>query len=202
MPIGYSDSSIDRLLENVVIHKRKGQEPIKFLVGHQGNPGENQFEIVTKLLSYKKKNMEIILPLSYGDKEYIRDLVAKLEKLKDDRIHILKDFISLGEYLQLLADIDIAIFDEKGSMALGNIAYLLYFRKKIILNDESIVKKAFVHEHLPYGLTLDIGIKEFDEIIKPVQYLDNQDSDLIFQPYPVRCNRYIKLFDYLDSLKK
>ncbi len=201
-PIGYSDSSIDEILEKIPQDKKSIDTPYCFLVGHQGNPGDNQFEIVEKLLSYGRQDIILYLPLSYGDSNYISSLKAKLFALNDKRIQILDKMMPIGDYLKLLSNIDVAFLDEQSSMALGNIAHLLYFKKKIFLNKDSIVRKAFEYEGIPYDITDNLGKITFDEIIKPVSFPEKMDSDLIFQPYSVRAGRYVKLFDYLDSLKQ
>lgn len=198
--MGYSDSSYDKILDNITIEKKRQDEPLVFLIGHQGNPGEHHFEFTKMILNYNKDNIRIILPLSYGNKEYIELLKEKLKNLNDERIHVLDNLLPINEYLQLLAKVDVAIIDEKSSMALGNIAFLLRFKKKIFLNKDSIIKQAFDHENLPYSLTSEIGTVSFEDLVRPMSYPKETSSDLIFQPYSVRVQRYVSLFSYLDKI--
>lgn len=201
-PMPYSGPSTDNLIENIASDNRNKGKTTCFLVGHQGNPGENHIEIVKKILSYKEKDIKIYLPLSYGDNEYIESVCNEINKIEDERIIVLRDLMPFNNYLSLLSNVDIAIFDERSSMALGNISFLLYFKKTIVLNKESIVKKAFDYEGLPYLLTEDLGRIKYTELIRPIQYPEIIKSDLAYQSYSVKIQRYINLFNYIDGLRK
>lgn len=201
-PMGYSDKSFENVLQRIQVPPKSDTAPIKFLVGHQGDPGEKHFEYIQKLISYKEGNLEIYVPLSYGNKEYIEELEYAIGKLNDKRIIILDKLLQLPDYLNFLAGIDIAIIDEKSSMALGNIAFLLYFRKKIYLNKNGVIRKAFVRDNLPYRITDEIGENSYQDIISTIDYPENIASDLAPQPFYVKKEKYINLFSYLDNLNR
>ena len=200
LPIGYSDSSLDKIFNNIKVSSDK-KDCVNFLVGHQGDPRENHLLFVQKLLSYNKKDIKIYLPLSYGDKLYINKLKEELNSLHDERIIIIDRLMPLGDYYQFLSEVDVAIIDEISSMALGNISVLLRFNKKIYLNKDGILKKAFDYGKIPYRTTDEIGEKSYENIIEPILYPQNMETNLISQPYDMRLNRFRTLFSYLDSLK-
>ncbi len=201
-PMSYSDKSFANLLRSIQVPTRSDCAPIKFLVGHQGDPGEKHLDYIQKLISYNEDNIEIYVPLSYGNKEYIEELKYAIGKMNDKRIVVLDKLLQLPDYLNFLAGTDIAIIDEKSSMALGNIAFLLNFRKKIYLNKDGVIRKAFDRDNLPYRITDEIGKNSYHDIISTIDYPETLESDLAPQPFNVKQERYIKLFSYLDSLNK
>lgn len=201
-PLSYSDSSYDDIINNIIIKQKGTNSHYVFLVGHQGDPGEHHLDIIHRLLDYNKDNIKIIVPLSYGNSMYIALLKKQIESLNDKRICVLDKLLPINDYIQLLANVDIAIIDEKSSMALGNISFLLRFQKKIYINKDSVIRKAFDHEGLPYSLTKEIGVSTFEEIVRSLSYPQNMSSELIFQQYPVRVKKNVTFFSYLDKISK
>lgn len=202
LPFGYPSSSVDEIINNIDNRMVRNSDEIRILVGHQGDPNEHHVDFVRHLLSCKKDNLRIYLPLSYGNSGYIKETVDALNIINDSRVVVFNNLMPKDEYLELLASVDVAIFDGKTSMALGNIASLLHFRKKIFLNPDGIIRKAFEREGIPFGLTSQINSLSIDELIVPLEYPEPLVSDIAFIGYEKGVNNWVKLLSYLDSIKK
>lgn len=122
------------------------------LVGNSGDPSNNHLEIFEKLLKFKKHNIKIYVPLSYGDKNYIKFVINKGIDFFGDKFIPIIDFMPFDNYLNLLNKIDIAFFGHKRQQAMGNIRVLLGLGKKVYMNN-----------WLTSSQTLkEMGVKTFD----------------------------------------
>lgn len=199
MPIGYVDRNAEQVVSRIKTEERPKNIRPKIMVGHQGTAGENHVAIVKELIRYKE-DFDIYLPLSYGNKPYIEAVKAELASINDPRIHVMDQFMPFGNYLSFLASVDVAIIDEKSSMALGNLCFLLYFGKKLFLNENGVIKKAFEKDNLPYSLTCSIKSTDFSELVRPVTYPEPVMSDLVFGSYSGCVQRWVEVLDYLEGL--
>lgn len=127
-------------------------EGIRILVGNSADPSNRHFEIFDKLEACRQSDIQIIVPLSYGGSENARHVIERGKKQFGDKFTALTELLPLPEYQQLLADIDIAIFNHKRQQALGNIVLLLSDGKKIYLRSDATL----------WSLLQEQGIKVFD----------------------------------------
>lgn len=193
--IDYPRENVDEILAKAR-EKKANNNVIKVLVGHQGCPGEKHVSIVKKLLRYNA-DFEIFVPLSYGNKLYIDKVIKELSEIKDQRIKIVTDFMPINDYLVFLASVDVAIMDEPSSMALGNIAYLLYFRKKIVLNKDGIIRKAFDVDGLPYVTSDKLDCISFSELSRPVYYNEPLTTDMLIKSYSEGVQQWKDAYAFL-----
>lgn len=118
--------------------KKKGFSNLKtcILVGNSADKTNNHIEIFNKLSFLKNEDIEIICPLSYGDCEY-RNMVVKIGfSLFGDKFKPITDFMKSVKYLELLATVDVALFNHKRQQALGNIISLIGMGKKVYIRDD------------------------------------------------------------------
>lgn len=200
LPMDYLDIRVEQIVSRFKNEGRSRNDRAKIMVGHQGTSGENHVAIVKRLLESYEEEFDVYLPLSYGEQSYIDTVKAELTQFKDDRVHIMDRFMPFEQYMAFLADVDVAIIDELSSMALGNICYLLYYRKKLFLNKDGVIKKAFDKDHLPYSLTEEIGKMDFSELVKPASYSEPITSDLVFGSYTGCVKDWATVLEYLDGL--
>jgi len=122
------------------------------LLGNSGDPSNNHFELLDKLLPYKDGDIKIYCPLSYGDEHHIQDVVKKGHALFGSKFMPLLEFMAFEKYLELLGQIDIAMFGHKRQQAMGNTITLLGLGKKVYMrNDVS-----------SWGVFKNIGITVFN----------------------------------------
>ncbi len=165
----------------------------KVLLGHSGRANDNHIAILKNLEKYVDCNMHIYIPLSYGNTEYINEVVEYINTspLKE-KITVISEFMDYKDFLHFIHSIDIAILDGVKSYALGNISALLYFHKKIYLNIQGLIAQSFDVLNLPYEDTNLIGKASYEDFSKPFGNYKN-DCDLL--PFS-----YLQSIEYLHEI--
>lgn len=123
---------IDNYSRNVYESKYK-----RILIGNSGDPANNHISVIEALK--KMNNIEVICPLSYGDKQYINIVIDYGRKIFGDRFIPIINFLKQEEYLKLLDSVDIAIFNNFRQQAMANIFALIMLGKKVYINKRSPV---------------------------------------------------------------
>lgn len=139
------------------------------LVGHNCSPVDNHLKILDKLTKFKNEEIHLIIPLSYSDPQngYKEQVIEKAYRIfGEDNVTILKDFMPHEEYIRLISKIDIAIMDMYYSNALGNVQYILYFKKKLYVCKNGNMDKAFLLEGIKPNYTRDIENQSFEEFVR------------------------------------
>lgn len=125
-------------------------------IGNSAKATNNHLEVFEKLKPFKDEDIRLIVPLSYaGDKRYVAEVIEAGKKLFGDKFEPLTEFMPYMEYLNLLAQIDIAIFNYKRQQGMSNIIALLGLGKRVYLH----------HDITPYTLFKEIGV-QVDDIEK------------------------------------
>lgn len=111
----------------------KAHDGTYILLGNSASPSNHHLDALEKLQHFATDDIRIYCPLSYGEEKY-GDKVAKLGKsLFGEKFIPLRDFMPLDSYINLLATIDIAIFNHNRQQGMGNITSLLGLGKKVYL---------------------------------------------------------------------
>ncbi|WP_236550774.1 TDP-N-acetylfucosamine:lipid II N-acetylfucosaminyltransferase [Limnobacter sp. 130] len=106
------------------------------LLGNSADPSNNHIDALEKLRPYATENIQIFCPLSYGDAEHAKKVADYGKNIFGDKFIPLLEFIRFDEYKQLLAKIDIAIFNHKRQQGMGNITTLLGMGKKVFMRSD------------------------------------------------------------------
>lgn len=112
-------------------------DAVRVLVGNSATRSNRHLETLGLLAKYANEDIEIILPLSYGDKEYARSVATHARMLFGEKAKVIDDFLEIDKYTELLSTIDIGVFNNDRQQALGNIRVLLRFGAKVFLSDDS-----------------------------------------------------------------
>ncbi|WP_288353972.1 TDP-N-acetylfucosamine:lipid II N-acetylfucosaminyltransferase [uncultured Marinobacter sp.] len=123
-------------LYNDLILPPKQGEVTNILVGNSADPTNNHAEVFQKLIAYNQENIQIVCPLSYGPADNAERIVKHGRELFGDRFTPLLDFMPFDKYLELLGQIDIAVFAHKRQQAMGNIINLLGLGKKVYMRSD------------------------------------------------------------------
>jgi dTDP-N-acetylfucosamine:lipid II N-acetylfucosaminyltransferase len=124
------------LYKGYVIPPKAG-EVVNILVGNSATHTNNHLEIFEKLAAFKNRNIMIYCPLSYGTPANNADCIAKLGKeMFGDKFIPLLEFMPFEKYLELLGQIDIAVFAHKRQQAMGNTITLLGLGKKVYMRTD------------------------------------------------------------------
>lgn len=125
---------------------------INILVGNSADPTNNHAEVLEKLTVYKHENIQIFCPLSYGPPDEAERIAKLGRELFGDRFTPLLDFMPFENYLELLGQIDIAVFAHKRQQAMGNTITLLGLGKKVYMR----------HDVTPWATFSELDVKVFD----------------------------------------
>ena len=144
---------------NSLYHEYKSEKTsndINILVGNSATQTNNHIDIFEKLKKFKDKNIKIFTPLSYGDKEYAKEVVKEGQMIFKNKFVPLFDFMEYKLYFEYLCTIDIAIFAHNRSQDMGNIINLLGLGKKVYMRKDTTPWVFFKSK--------SIEIFDFDEI--------------------------------------
>lgn len=137
----------------------------KIMVGHYGDALDNHINIIKQLLNYKN-DMIISLVLSYGNNEYINNVIQEARKIVDkNHLEIITDYMDYSDYLKYISTIDVAILSAKHSNALGTLRLLAYYEKKIYLNSSGDIAKGLAFRDCVVNDIQDIGKITFEDFI-------------------------------------
>lgn len=121
---------------NSVSKERKGK--VVILVGNSASKTNNHIEILIALSrKFENDSIQILCPLSYGDKDYSKEVIRTGKELFDEKFVPLTDFLSPNEYANLLNTVDVAIFNHRIQEGVGNLLALLYLGKAVFIRSDS-----------------------------------------------------------------
>ncbi|WP_309499589.1 TDP-N-acetylfucosamine:lipid II N-acetylfucosaminyltransferase [Sulfurovum sp.] len=175
------------------LYKEYGMKPkehstITIQVGNSADPTNNHIEVFNKLEKYKYKDIKIIVPLSYGNQDYAKEVIEQGKKIFGVKLVPLTEFIPFDKYLDILSNIDIAIFNHNRQQAMGNIITLLGLGKKVYMR----------HDITPWKMFEDTGINVFD--------VSNVKIDLLSEDTKKQNQQKVKEYfskeNYLRQLDK
>lgn len=152
--------------------KPKNNNIVYMQIGNSADPTNNHLEIFEKIKKYHNVNFRVICPLSYGDNKYRKKIIEIGYNLFKENFFPIIDFMPFDEYLNLLANIDIAIFNHDRQQAVGNITTLLGLGKKVYLKND-ITTWNFCNEH---GLIVFDANTQLDELFTPLNKNDKQKN--------------------------
>ena len=185
--LSYSAKDRRNVYENISLLTTKKTSTLNILIGHSGNEINEHFKIMDLMKKYRNEDIKLYFILSYGKEEYILKVEKKIKDEWESKSVIIKEFLPFHAYIELLSNIDVAIFAGNASHALGNIAALLQLNKKIFLSKDGVIAKAFSLDNLNCEFIEEIQDMEFrtfkDSIdnsminssLKPLSYEDGVD---------------------------
>jgi RNAse (barnase) inhibitor barstar len=115
---------------------RRDNEKIYIQVGNAADPALNHLEVFNQLEKHKDKAIEIICPLAYGDEDYRNKVIKEGTKIFGNKFNPIIELVSFEKYSELLAKVDIAIFNFKGQQAGYNILILIGLGKKVYIRND------------------------------------------------------------------
>jgi len=174
----YTNSDSESILERVRDKGYVGDGIVNVALYHRGTVEGNHIELLKKLERFGNK-IRIYVPLSYGDKDYIEKVKAYIKENSSENVIIVDKFMEYEEYTSLINSMDIGIFDCETSTALGNVAVYLFLKKKMILNRNGVIKKAFDEENIPHGFVDELDSISFEELAKKPDYPENVHYDMM-----------------------
>lgn len=151
------------MLDKVKDTSRNKSDDIYIQVGNSADKTNNHVEILHCLEKYKNNNIKILCPLSYGDKEYAREIINLGKSIFGDKFIEITKYLSPEEYSEVLSKVDIAIFNHERQQGLGNILALLYLGKKVYIRSDTTPWEYFINKDIKAYDTLRINLQTFEE---------------------------------------
>lgn len=197
MPYPVKDAN--KILLATMSLPRKVNGRVNIMVGHSGLPYNNHKEILDALYRFREEKIQIYVIVSYGYPEYINDIKSYGKNLYGDKITFLDEMLPYNQYVELMNDMDIAFFDAKISYALGNISILKRLKKKIFLNKDGVIRRAFDLDGFPYMCTSDLKNISFEEFAQPMVYSDELNAKLVPVSYEKSVQTWHEILNMLDN---
>lgn len=126
----------------------KIDDKIRILIGNSSTETNQHFEVFNKLEIYKNENIEIFVPLSYGDFKYGMQVMKLGYEIFGDKFKPIIDFMNEQDYYKFLSTIDIGIFNHNRQQGMGNIITLLGMGKKVYMNPEVTTYEMFINNNI------------------------------------------------------
>ncbi len=129
----YSDEIVE-FINKRIEKERSFTESINIQIGNSATATNDHIYILDLLKKFKEENINIYVPLSYGDVSYAESVIEYGKAIFGDKFIPLQKFMSLENYNIFLESMDVAIFNMCRQQAMGNIFTLLGTGCKIYLH--------------------------------------------------------------------
>ena len=133
----YTNNTINRYVKNLAHIKQENSSQPSILLGNSGDPSNEHLEMFKIIHQNSDKLSKIILPLSYGKASYIMNIRKKGFEYFREKFHPLDKFMDYQNYISLLSEVDIALFNHKRQQAMGTTITLLALGKTLYLRPDT-----------------------------------------------------------------
>lgn len=118
--------------------KKEQKERIyRILIGNSADRANCHIDAFEKLKRFADEDIEIVVPLSYGDKDYRKEVIEKGTEIFGEKFRPVTHFMDIEKYTQFLNSCDAAVFNNNRQQAMGNINMLLQLGKKVFLRKDN-----------------------------------------------------------------
>lgn len=107
------------------------------LLGNSANFSCNHMEGIDFLNSINGNKPKLIIPLSYGNKEYAKVIKSYTDNNYLGEAEFLDDFMSFDDYINIISSCGFAVMPHKRQQGLGNIILMINLGAKIFLDIEN-----------------------------------------------------------------
>lgn len=146
--------------------EKNNYDIVKIMVGNSATPTNQHFEIVDWLSNYTDCNIEVYMPLSYGSAEYRGNLVDYATKKLGSCFRPIIEFMELRLYIEFIASMDIAVFNNNRQQAMGNIEICLGLGKKVFIRDDTSMWGRYVNDGYKIFPIQNTGKMDFEEFTR------------------------------------
>lgn len=148
------------------LHKKEGgPRTINIILGNSATESNRHLQALDALSKFKDEDIRIHIPLSYGDARYGETVKSKAVSVFGEKVEVLDKFMPPDEYNQLLARMDIGIFNNNRQQALGNLVYLFATGAKVYLNDDGPLYEIFAGMGISAHPIDHLAQTDFEELV-------------------------------------
>lgn len=105
-------------IENKIDSETKN---VNILLGNSADITNNHISVLEELQKHDLRNRKVYIPLNYGNTEYKEHLLGYLNKMDNEGIIPIIDFMPFNEYSEMINSCSIMIMNHHRQQALGNI---------------------------------------------------------------------------------
>ena len=124
---------------------------INILLGNSASSSNNHLAALENLRSFAGDNIKIYCPLSYGDTVYGDEVAEAGKAIFGEKFIPIREFMPFENYIKLLSEIDVAIFNHNRQQGLGNITTLLGLGKTVYMRADTTTWHTLTHMGLALG---------------------------------------------------
>lgn len=183
---------LDKLRNENLQKDTSHEKTIRILLGNSATSTNLHMQALDAMSKFSDENIEILCPLSYGDKEYGQKVIEYGKGLFKEKFKPILNYMSAEEYSELLNSVQVAVFNHNRQQGTGNIEILSYLGKKLFIRSDTTTWQHYVERD---------KCKFFDAM--NIQSLNFNDFVAMSQE-DVQCNyEYFKKIwdiDYVKSL--
>lgn len=169
--------------------QKKMDSTYRILIGNSATDTNNHAEVFGLLKKFIGQNIKLIVPLSYGNRQYRNKIIKIGNSIFGDKFVPIIEYMDKTDYVELLSKCDIAIFNNNRQQALGNINIMLSLGKKVYIREDTAMWDYFKTAQITVYNIADIGSATFMEFITANE--DDQ-ADNMKKMAKVRSKEYWK----------
>ena len=161
-----------KLLSDLRNNRCRHRSPCAYTiqVGNSATESNQHIDALNVLSRYKDEDVRIFLPLNYGPEgyeQYATHVERHAERLfGKDRVFALKDCIDGTDYLEMLSEVDVGVFNNNRQQAMGNISQLLLLGAKIYIRQDVSMWEHFESLGCSLNSFETIATQSFEEFVK------------------------------------
>lgn len=192
----------ENLVKNFLNDRISGS---KVLIGNSGTYTNNHIEVFDMLgATINLKKIDVIVPLSYGEKDYIDYIEKEGEKYFKSNFLPLKEFLSIEEYVNLIKQCGNVIMNHKRQQAVSNIVIMIYLGARLFLRDDNPTFKMLKSEGACINSISDL-IENKELLDTPLNFEEIKRNQIILKKHWSKTSIDLKtkaLIEYHLGLQK
>jgi dTDP-N-acetylfucosamine:lipid II N-acetylfucosaminyltransferase len=135
--------------------------------------------------------------LSYGDSDYINEIIIQGKNLLGERFIPLKEFLKPEEYFKILKQVDVSIMNHNRQQASSNMSILLYLGKKLYAKEHISTAREFKRLGVKLFNVSELRKINFEQLIKMNDEDKEKNKRIIFEYFSDE-----KILMYLKAIFK
>ncbi len=117
--------------------REKNPGPLRIQVGNSATRSNHHKEVFELLKRYKQEDIDVIVPLSYGNDTYKNEVIELGRQYFGSCFIPVTEYMDKKLYVNLLNKVDIGIFNVDRQQGMGNINILFSLGKKVFINRDN-----------------------------------------------------------------
>lgn len=150
-------------------------------IGNSATESNNHVDAFFVLSKFKEEEIQLILPMSYGNPKYSSFVKKNGQQIFDNKIQYVENFVSRDEYIKKMQETDICVMYHNRQQAFGNCIPLLMLGKKLYLKEENSLFSFFRSIDVIVFDANEIEKMTFENFKKPLSEEEKSQNKIILQ---------------------